>query len=56
MKNLDLNSYGVQEMNAQEINNVDGGSLKGAIVGACFGSSGGPGCALLGAAIGALFF
>jgi len=25
MKNLDLNSYGVQEMNEQEINNIDGG-------------------------------
>jgi len=56
MKNLDLNNYGVQEMDAQEINNVDGGSIRGAIAGACFGSAGGPACALLGAAIGAIFF
>jgi len=26
MKNLDLNNYGVQEMNAGEMGNVDGGS------------------------------
>ena len=26
MKNLDLNAYGVEEMNQQEISNVDGGS------------------------------
>ena len=33
MKNLDLNNYGVQEMNAEEMNNVDGG-LHPVIVGA----------------------
>lgn len=27
MKNLDLNNYGVQEMNAGEMREVDGGSL-----------------------------
>ena len=25
MKNLDLNNYGVQEMNAEEMNNANGG-------------------------------
>jgi len=27
MKNLDLNNYGVQEMNAEEMNGTDGGWL-----------------------------
>ena len=27
MKNLELENFGVQEMNAQEMQNVDGGSL-----------------------------
>ena len=27
MKNFDLNNYGVQELNAQELQNVDGGGF-----------------------------
>jgi len=38
MKNLDLNNYGVQEMNEKEMKAVDGGwSWLGAIVGALAG-------------------
>jgi len=35
MKNLDLNNYGVQEMNAGEMSNVDGGIVP--LILACWG-------------------
>jgi hypothetical protein len=44
MKNLDLNAYGVTEMNNQEMENVDGGSLWSVIgvalciIGVCTGN------------------
>lgn len=62
MKKLDLNNYGVQEMNAGEMREVEGGSWHwvgsaifgtfGAILGALIG---GPVGAVAGAAIGAGF-
>ena len=50
MKNLDLNKYGVQEMNEKEMKTVDGGwSWLGAVVGGIAGFVvGGP----IGAAVG----